>query len=62
MKILNLITTIGLFIDLSYAFYVPGIAPKEFKVNDLIGKYAVLMMLAQKIDDEKSFAGCLIFV
>lgn len=57
MNLFNHIITLGLLIGFSHGFYVPGIAPREFAVGDLIGK-DFLVMLAN-FDDEKFFSsGC----
>lgn len=38
MNLFNHFVIFCLFICASYGFYVPGIAPREFAVGDLIGK------------------------
>lgn len=44
MKSLNTVFNFALLISISNAFYVPGIAPREFTRGSKIGGIAVMML------------------
>lgn len=46
---LKIILPIALLISISHAFYVPGIAPREFSRGSKIGKVLVMMLAKVEI-------------